>query len=67
MHQPTVEMLTSRHVGNVCGPELEAVEDVCGVDDAGATRGALLHQEAHQVGTPQHIQVHSDLIQQQHL
>lgn len=66
-HQPKVEVLTACHVGHVCGPELEAVEDVCGVDDAGATRGALLHQEAHQVGTPQHVKVHRDLIQQQHL
>jgi hypothetical protein len=51
----------------MCGPELQTIKDVCGVDDCGSSLLTLLDQEAHQVSPTQHIQVHGHLIQQQHL
>lgn len=76
-HTPTPTRQTARtharlvttlsQVGDVRGPELQAVKDVRGVDDGGPALLALVLEEAHEVGAAQHVQVDRDLVQQQHL
>jgi len=54
-------------VHQVRRPGLEAVEDVRRVDDAGAALFGLGAQVRQQVGAAQHVQVHRDFVQEQHL
>lgn len=56
-----------RHIGQVGDPALQAVKDVGRIDDGSPANFALLHKELQQIQAAHHIQVHSDLIQQQHL
>lgn len=63
----TYAQVAIRQVGDMRDPPLQAVENVGGVDDRGAARLALLHEELQQVQTAHHIHVNCDLIQQQHL
>jgi hypothetical protein len=59
--------LTARDVCHVCRPGLEAVEDVGGVHDGGAALDALVREEGHQIRSPEDVQIHRDLVQEQDL
>ena len=59
--------LTTGHIGDMRRPELEPVKNMCRVDDSGSSLLALVLQEAHELCTAQHVQIHGDLIQKQDL
>eukprot|EP00215_Chloropicon_roscoffensis_P009402 CAMPEP_0196638372 /NCGR_PEP_ID=MMETSP1085-20130531/1210_1 /TAXON_ID=41879 ORGANISM="Pycnococcus sp, Strain CCMP1998" /NCGR_SAMPLE_ID=MMETSP1085 /ASSEMBLY_ACC=CAM_ASM_000807 /LENGTH=362 /DNA_ID=CAMNT_0041967183 /DNA_START=100 /DNA_END=1186 /DNA_ORIENTATION=+ len=59
--------LPVRKEGEMGGPRLQAVKDVRRVDDGALPLFALLPEEVHQVSPAQHVQVHSDLVEEEDL
>jgi hypothetical protein len=53
--------------GDVRHPRLHAVEDVRGVDHCGAALLALVREEREEVEAAEDVEVHRDLVAQQHL
>jgi hypothetical protein len=55
------------HVCDVRDPALQAIKNVRGVDDGRTALLALLAEEVQQVQASNDVQIHRDLVQQQHL
>ena len=63
MATSTFDQFSICNVNNMRDPFLQAVKDVCGVDDGRSALFTFLFKEPQQIQAPNHVHVHCHLIQ----